>query len=117
MAQTSHPEVKWHHSREDSSVSSFEQCPGRKGCADSERRHHRNSWRLHPHKIAPFPVAVQDNSSVNDREESSRAAESVETEDLTGLVAPKSARQSPEAAVTDEDESRQKCGWKNNGSW
>ena len=56
-------------------------------------------------KIAPFPVAVQANSTVNDWEESSRATESVETEDQTGLVAPKSARQSSDAAVTDEDES------------
>ena len=47
-------------------------------------------------KIAPFPVAVQDNSTFNDREESSRAAESTEIEDQTGLAAPKSARQSPE---------------------
>ena len=33
-------QVKWHHSREDSPVSSFEQWAGRKGCVDSERRHH-----------------------------------------------------------------------------
>ena len=39
-------------------------------------------------KIAPFPVAVQDNSTINDREESSRAAESAEIEDQTGLVRP-----------------------------
>ena len=56
-------------------------------------------------KLQPFPVAVQDNSTVNDREESSRAAESAEIEDQTGLAAPRSSRQSPEAAVTeDEDE-------------
>ena len=50
-------------------------------------------------KIALFPVAVQDNSTINDWEESSRAAESVEIEDQTGLVAPKSARQGSDAAV------------------
>ena len=70
-----------------------------------------NNWKGCPPQVAPFPVEVQDNSSVN------RAADSVKIEDQTGLVATKSARQSPEAEVISEDESRQEGILKSSCSW
>ena len=70
-----------------------------------------NNWKGCPPQVAPFPDEVHDNSSVN------RAADSVKTEDQTGLVATKSARQSPEAEGSSEDESWQEGILKSSCSW